>query len=62
MREVIYETLPIPVRASLHRAVGEAIERLHGAESDSHVAELACHFAEADRGGTLAGGRGSGLT
>jgi tetratricopeptide (TPR) repeat protein len=46
MREVIYEALPIPVRVSLHRAVGEAIERLHGADSDSYVAALARHFAE----------------
>ncbi|MBA2446773.1 MAG: AAA family ATPase [Chloroflexi bacterium] len=46
MREVVYETLPIPVRAGLHRAVGEAIERLHGTDSDSHVAELARHFTE----------------
>ena len=41
IREVIYDALPIPVRAGLHRSVGEAIERLHGADSDSHVAELA---------------------
>ena len=47
MREVIYEALPIPARAGLHRAVGAAIERLHGADSDSHVAELSRHFAEA---------------
>jgi eukaryotic-like serine/threonine-protein kinase len=46
MREVIYESLPIPVRTGLHLAVGEAIERLYGAESDGHVAELARHFAE----------------
>ena len=46
MREVIYESLPIPVRAGLHQAVGEAIERLYGADSDSHVAELARHFSE----------------
>lgn len=51
MREVIYETLPIPVRAGLHRAVGEAIERLYGPDSDSHVAELARHFAEAASAG-----------
>jgi tetratricopeptide (TPR) repeat protein len=46
MREVIYDGLPIPVRAGLHRAVGEAIERLYGVDSDSHVAELARHFSE----------------
>jgi hypothetical protein len=47
MREVIYETLPIPARAGLHRTVGEAIERLYGTSTDSHVAELSRHFAEA---------------
>src|SRR4051794_11507572 len=31
MREVVYEALPIPVRDALHRAVGEAIERLYAA-------------------------------
>ncbi|MCC7370357.1 MAG: AAA family ATPase [Chloroflexi bacterium] len=46
MREVVYESLPIPVRASLHRAVGEAIERLYGPDSDTHMAELARHFSE----------------
>jgi hypothetical protein len=54
MREVIYEALPIPVRAALHRAVGEAIERLHGPDSDSHVAELARHFAEVANAGDAA--------
>src|SRR6266536_390893 len=46
VREVIYERLPIPVRMQWHRRVGEAIERLSGAGSVAHVAELARHFAE----------------
>jgi eukaryotic-like serine/threonine-protein kinase len=54
MREVIYEGLPIPARAGLHRAVGEAIERLYGTDSGSHVAELARHFAEAASAGESA--------
>ena len=51
MREVIYETLPIPARAGLHRAVGAAIEHLHGTDSDRHLAELSRHFAEAASSG-----------
>jgi tetratricopeptide (TPR) repeat protein len=47
MREVTYEALPIPVRAGLHQAVGEAIERAYGADADGHLAELSRHFAEA---------------
>jgi len=46
MREVIYESLPIPVRVGLHRAVGAAIEHLAGPDSDARVAELARHFSE----------------
>ena len=46
MREVLYERLPIPVRTQLHQRVGEAIERVHGAGSGAHVAELGRHFAE----------------
>ncbi len=46
MREVVYDRLPIPVRMQWHRRVGEAIERLSGAGSVAHVAELARHFAE----------------
>ncbi|HZD00382.1 MAG TPA: BREX system ATP-binding domain-containing protein, partial [Actinomycetes bacterium] len=46
VREVVYDRLPIPVRMQLHRRVGEAIERLYGAGSGAHVAELARHFAE----------------
>lgn len=54
VREVIYEALPIPVRAGLHLAVGEAIERLYGADSGSHVAELARHFSEVASAGESA--------
>jgi AAA ATPase domain len=46
VREVLYDRLPIPVRMQLHRRVGAAIERLHGAASPAHAAELARHFAE----------------
>ena len=54
MREVIYEALPIPARAGLHRAVGEAIESLYGTEADRHLAELSRHFAEVASAGESA--------
>lgn len=54
MREVIYEALPLPARAGLHLAVGEAIERRYGTDSDTHVAELARHFSEVASAGESA--------
>lgn len=47
MREAIYDGLPIPVRMQMHRRVGKAIERLHGARSSTHIGELAYHFTRA---------------
>jgi tetratricopeptide (TPR) repeat protein len=55
MREVLYERLPIPVRTQLHQLAGEAIERQYGIGSETHVAELARHFAEV----AVAGGEAS---
>jgi tetratricopeptide (TPR) repeat protein len=46
MQEVIYEELPVAVRIQLHRLVGEALERLHGQDPRSHLAQLAYHFAK----------------
>jgi tetratricopeptide (TPR) repeat protein len=46
MREAIYEGLPIAARTQMHRRVGDAIERVHGAGSTSHLSELAYHFAK----------------
>ncbi len=46
MREVLYERLPIPARTQLHQLAAEAIERQYGTGSETHVAELARHFAE----------------
>jgi predicted ATPase len=51
VREVLYERLPIPVRLQLHRRAGETMERVYGAGSEVHVAELARHFAEAAAAG-----------
>jgi predicted ATPase len=50
IREVLYDRLPIPARAQLHRLVGEAIEREYGSEAEAHAAELARHFAEVAAG------------
>jgi tetratricopeptide (TPR) repeat protein len=47
MQEVIYHELPIPARIQLHRRVGDAIERIYGADSRLHLAQLAYHFAQA---------------
>jgi hypothetical protein len=44
VREAIYDGLPIAARTHMHRRVGEAIERVHGASSTSHLSELAYHF------------------
>jgi tetratricopeptide (TPR) repeat protein len=55
MREVLYERLPIPARTQLHWLAGEAIERRYGIGSETHVAELARHFAEVAVAGGEAG-------
>jgi len=47
VRDALYESLSKAERVNLHNRVGEALERLYGAESDEHLAELAHHFAEA---------------
>ena len=49
VRETLYEELSTTRRAQLHAAVGEALERRYGAESEQHLAELAHHFLEAAR-------------
>jgi DNA-binding CsgD family transcriptional regulator len=43
-----------PHRARLHQRAGEAIELVHRAELDQHLAELAHHFIQAGRGGDVA--------
>ena len=44
MREAIYDVLPLPARTHMHQRVGAAIELLHGADSPSHLGDLAYHF------------------
>ena len=46
IREVLYGELTTAERVRLHRAVGEALEQLHG-DAREHLAELAHHFAQA---------------
>jgi tetratricopeptide (TPR) repeat protein len=48
-RESLYDGIPQPRRAMLHRDAGEALEKLHAADLEPHLAELAHHFSEAPR-------------
>lgn len=43
-REAVYATLLLRERQSLHRAVGEAVERLHTASINSQLVDLSYHF------------------
>jgi tetratricopeptide (TPR) repeat protein len=47
MREVVYDELPLPARAQMHRHVGEAIERMRDPQAGAGAADLAVHFAMA---------------
>jgi len=47
-QEVAYESLLEHQRATLHAAVGHAIERRYGAHLDEHVERLAHHFSRAE--------------
>ena len=51
VRDVLYSALPTSVRTGLHRAIGEALETLHGADVDLPLAELAHHYVRAAAGG-----------
>jgi tetratricopeptide (TPR) repeat protein len=53
VREVLYDALGPTRRAALHRAIGEALERLHGKLDGRHLDELAHHFACAASGGSV---------
>ena len=50
VREVLYDALGPARRAALHRAIGEALERLHGELDGPHLGELAHHFTRAAPG------------
>src|SRR5437870_4835630 len=53
VREVLYEALGPARRAALHRAIGDALERLHGELDGPHLDELAHHFTCAAPGGSV---------
>ena len=44
VRRALYDRLPSVRRAELHLRVGESLERVHGANLDRFVADLAHHF------------------
>jgi DNA-binding SARP family transcriptional activator len=46
-REVLYDELAVSRRRKLHRAVGEALERVSSGTVDTRLGELAHHFAGA---------------
>jgi DNA-binding SARP family transcriptional activator len=47
LREVAYADLLLPLRGILHRRVGEALERVHGAAAPEMADALAFHFQRA---------------
>ena len=51
IRDTVYEGLAPARRVSLHGAAGEALETVHAASLDAHLAELAHHYCAAARGG-----------
>ncbi|MDX6717911.1 MAG: hypothetical protein QOJ63_165 [Solirubrobacteraceae bacterium] len=53
IRDVLYGTLTTTRRALLHRRVAAAIEQLHAADLEPHLAELAHHFGQGGSRGDL---------
>jgi hypothetical protein len=53
IRDSAYGELSATRRALLHRRAGAALEQVHGAELEPHLAELAYHFAQAGASGDL---------
>ena len=53
MRDVLYESLPLAERISIHDRVGRALERLVGDHQDDRLSELAHHFVAAAPGGDV---------
>lgn len=47
-REVVYTSLLLRERKSLHQVIGAALERLVGTQVDAHIAFLANHFFQAE--------------
>src|SRR2546428_3060836 len=53
MRQTLYAELNTPRRVRLHRQVGEAMERVHAANLEPHLTDLAHHFFQAAPGGDV---------
>jgi DNA-binding winged helix-turn-helix (wHTH) protein/tetratricopeptide (TPR) repeat protein len=53
VRETLYQGLGGPERRALHRAVGEALEALRGADPEPPLAALAHHFDQAGETGSF---------
>jgi class 3 adenylate cyclase/tetratricopeptide (TPR) repeat protein len=47
VRDALYDELSISRRVRMHQRIGDAIERLHAADLDPHLGELAYHFSQA---------------
>ena len=60
IRDAAYHRLTRARRIELHRRVGEALEVIHAAELDPHLAELAHHFYEAAAGEAVGYARRAG--
>lgn len=48
IQDVAYNSLPLPRRKELHRAVGHAVEELFADRRVAHAAELAHHFSQGE--------------
>ncbi len=48
IQETLMEEISITRRVRLHARIGEALEQLYGAEAETHAAELAHHFSQAE--------------
>ncbi len=46
-RETLLSELSTMRRVQLHATIADALEKLHGANSEANAAELAYHYAEA---------------
>jgi class 3 adenylate cyclase len=53
VRDTLYESLSKARRVRLHRAIGEALEALHGTGTGAPLAELSHHFFRAAHAGDL---------
>jgi hypothetical protein len=58
VRDTLYVDLPAADRVRLHRAAGRALEAVHAADLEPHLAELAHHFIEAAADGDAEKGLG----